>query len=153
MNPFCSLQCLLRCWIGRIHDGWGLRHSTQVVHCGYCGGGTHPLFIALGHPLLVLRWCPLLGHLLEIVFWQDPCVAWACEERWPSRTFVLSDNFARNIVSTRRCFSAVMFFNVDTTSLVNSCRWSFVDRNGTWQCWGKSSADPEIRYDRVSGTK
>ena len=52
----------------------------------------------------------------------------------PSCSFVASDNLDLNKVSTRRCFSAVMFLSVDTTSLVNSCIWSYVDMNGTWQC-------------------
>jgi hypothetical protein len=40
----------------------------------------------------------------------------------PPGHIVLSDNFSRNSVSIRHCFSAVMFFNVDTNLLVNSCR-------------------------------
>jgi len=38
-------------------------------------------------------------------------------------------------------------------SLVSALRCAFGLRLGTWQCCGKSSADPEIRYARVSGTK
>ena len=36
---------------------------------------------------------------------------------------------------------------------VSALRCAFGLRLGTWQCCGKSSADPEIRYARVSGTK
>ena len=38
-------------------------------------------------------------------------------------------------------------------SSVSALRCAFGLRLGTWQCCGKSSADPEIRYARVSGTK
>jgi hypothetical protein len=44
---------------------------------------------------------------------------------------IASDNFDLNKVSTRRCFSAVMFLSVETTLFVNSFIWSLVDRNGT----------------------
>jgi len=37
-------------------------------------------------------------------------------------------------------------------SSVSALRCAFGLRLGTWQCCGKSSADPEIRYARVSGT-
>jgi len=36
---------------------------------------------------------------------------------------------------------------------VSALRCVFGLRLGTWQCCGKSSADPEIRYARVSSTK
>ena len=38
-------------------------------------------------------------------------------------------------------------------SSVSALRCAFGLRLGTWQCCGKSSADPEIRYARVSSTK
>ena len=38
-------------------------------------------------------------------------------------------------------------------SSVSALRCAVGLRFGTWQCCGKSSADPEIRYARVSGTK
>ena len=42
---------------------------------------------------------------------------------------------------------------VDTSnSLVSAFKCALLLRLGTWQCWGTSSADPEILYARVSGT-
>jgi hypothetical protein len=38
-------------------------------------------------------------------------------------------------------------------SSVSALRCALGLRFGTWQCCGKSSADPEMRYARVSGTK
>ncbi len=38
-------------------------------------------------------------------------------------------------------------------SSVSALRCAVGLKFGTWQCCGKSSADPEIRYARVSGTK
>ncbi len=38
-------------------------------------------------------------------------------------------------------------------SSVSALRCAFGLRLGTWQCCGKSLADPKIRYARVSGTK
>ena len=42
---------------------------------------------------------------------------------------------------------------VDTSnSLVSAFKCALLLRLGTWQCWGNSSADPEILYAHVSGT-
>ncbi len=43
--------------------------------------------------------------------------------------------------------------SVVTNSSITSCRCLFQSKNGTWQYWGNNSADPDIRYACVSGTK
>ena len=47
---------------------------------------------------------------------------------------------------------AAIFVSV-CNSLVSALRCALWLRFGTWQCCGKSSADPEMRYACVSGTK
>ncbi len=89
MYPFCQLQRPLCCGIGHIYDRRGVGHSTEVLNRDYLVGGDHPLFTAWDHPLLVLHQCHCLGHLLEVVLWQDPCMAWACEEGGPVRAYCL----------------------------------------------------------------
>ena len=120
------------------------------------------VIVGVGPTLCSSLWATLCWSFIGVLGWgthwkssSGRIHAWhgLVRKAGPPGHNVLPDNFARTSVSTRRCFSAVIFFNVETTSLVNSCRWSFVDRNGTWQCWGNSSADPEIRYACVSGTK
>jgi hypothetical protein len=89
MYPFFQLQRPLFCGIGCIHDRRGVGHSTEVLNQDHLVGGDHPLFTARDHPLLVPCWCHCLGHLLEVVLWQDPCMAWAHEEGGPARTYCL----------------------------------------------------------------
>ncbi len=59
----------------------------------------------------------------------------------------------------RRCLIIAFPFGVSLTfvavvsnSSVSARRCSLGLRLGTWQCWGNSSADPEMRYALVSGT-
>ncbi len=99
---------------------------TKAVICGEVrththladGGGTHLLFIALGHLLLVLRRCPS-GWGTRWKSLSGRIHAWhgLVRKAGPPGHIVLLDNFNQNKVSTRRCFSAVMFSNVDTTPL------------------------------------
>ena len=55
---------------------------------------------------------------------------------------------------TRRCplvvFAAVAVVVIN--SLVRALRYALALRFETWQCCGNSSADPEMRYTRISGT-
>ena len=120
------------------------------------------VIVGVGPTLCSSLWATLCWSFIGVLGWgthwkpsSGRIHAWhgLVRKAGPPGHNVLPDNFARTSVSTRRCFSAVIFFNVETTLLVNSCRWSFVDRNGTWQCWGNSSADPDIRYACAPGTK
>ncbi len=56
-------------------------------------------------------------------------------------------------VSTRDCFSGNISWIVVTNSSITSYKCSFHIKNVTWQCCENSSAEPEILYAHVLGTK
>ncbi len=60
---------------------------------------------------------------------------------------------ARLVISRRPLVVPAAISVAVFNSLVSALRCAFGLRLGTWQCCGKSSADPEIRYACVSGTK
>ena len=49
------------------------------------------------------------------------------------------------------CVLAAMPVFISNSS-VSAFKCALLLRLGTWQCWGNSSADPEILYAHVSGT-
>jgi hypothetical protein len=57
------------------------------------------------------------------------------------------------LVRTRACLFSGKSCNVVRSSSITSCKCSFHNKKGTWQCCGNNLADPEIRYAHVSGTK
>ncbi len=57
------------------------------------------------------------------------------------------------LVRTRAHLFGGKSCNVVTSSSITSCKCSFYNRKGTWQCCGNNLADPEIQYACVSGTK
>ncbi len=60
--------------------------------------------------------------------------------------------FPNAIMSTHPlCVLATMPVDVFNSS-VSAFKCACLLRLGTWQCWGNSSADPEILYVRVSST-
>ena len=60
---------------------------------------------------------------------------------------------ARLLMSRRPLVVPAAISVVVCNSSVSAVRCAFGLRLGTWQCCGKSSTDPKIRYARVSGTK
>ncbi len=62
-------------------------------------------------------------------------------------------NFFLTRVRKHFCLSGFISLIVVTNSSMTSCKCLFHIKNGTWQCCGKSSAEPEMWYARVSGTK
>jgi hypothetical protein len=78
---------------------------------------------------------------------STPCSSWGVGCRISS---IALCNFQMNallllVLST--------FVVVDSNSLVSAFKWAVLLRLGTWQCWGKSSADPKTRHAHVSGTQ
>ncbi len=117
---------------------------------------THTWLTGVGPTLCSLLWATLCWSCVGVLGWgtcwkllSGRIHVWhgLVREAVPPGRIVSSDNFDRNRVITHLCFSAIMFFNVNTTLLVNSCRGSFVDRNGTWQCWGR--ALPNMIFDML----
>ena len=66
---------------------------------------------------------------------------------WWAASLALSE------VSTRHCLVAVIVFRVAIILLVNPCKCSPVVRHGTLQCCGNKSAESEMGYARIAGTK
>jgi hypothetical protein len=58
------------------------------------------------------------------------------------------NNFVRRLPLLVEAATAV----VSCSSSVRACRCWCGDMFGIWQCWGKSSADPDMQYARVSET-
>ncbi len=58
---------------------------------------------------------------------------------------------------TRAITRALLFSDISpsamTNSSITSCRCLFQSRKETWQFWGDDSANPDIWYACVSGTK
>ncbi len=72
---------------------------------------------------------------------------WLCLSNW------CEANFCFTRVMTLFCFFSSISRIVVTSSSITSRRCSFHMRKGSWQCCGNNSADPDILYAFVSGTK